>query len=131
MKLSTASSYAVHALVNLAGRKEGALVPTRQIAQAEGVPEYYLLKILTLLARAQFLLSVKGPNGGYRLARPAHKIKLLEILEAVDGPLRAEVPPADGKADAGLRARLQTVYERVADQTRRQLGRVTVADLAK
>jgi DNA-binding IscR family transcriptional regulator len=55
MKLSAASSYAVHALVNLAGREEGEPVPSHLIAEAEGMSEGFLLKALGLLVRAQIL----------------------------------------------------------------------------
>jgi Rrf2 family protein len=131
MKLSTASSYAIHALVNLASREQSTLTPSHLVAEAEGMSEGFLLKVLGLLVRAQILLAVKGPNGGYRLARSAHKITLLEIIEAVDGPIRGDAALGPGEGDAGLQRRAQAVCERVADQTRRQLGRVTVANLAK
>jgi Rrf2 family transcriptional regulator, iron-sulfur cluster assembly transcription factor len=126
MKLTAASSYAVHALVNLAGREQGALVASHLIAEAEGLPERFLLKVLLPLVRAQILLGLKGPHGGYRMARPANKITLLDVIEAVDGPIRGEAP----QGDSALQTRLQAIYERVSDQARRQLGRVTVADLA-
>ena len=130
MKLSAASSYAVHAVVNLAGREEGEPVPSHLIAEAEGIPERYVLKVLLLLVRAQILLAVKGPNGGYRLARPAIKITLLDIIEAVNGPIRGDASLGPGEGDAGLQRRLETACELLAAKTRRQLARVTVADLA-
>ena len=93
MKLSAASSYAVHALVNLAGREQGGPVPSHLVAEAEGMSERFLLKVLGSLCPAQILLGLKGPNGGYRLARPANKITLLDIIEAVDGPIRGDAAP--------------------------------------
>jgi Rrf2 family protein len=80
------------------------------------------------LVSAQLVQSFKGPNGGYRLARPAARITLLEVVEAVDGPIRGEAPLASRSPDP-LDARLQEVCEEVAGLVRRRLGRVRLADL--
>jgi Rrf2 family protein len=130
MHISRASSYALHALAILTVRKDGQLMPSHLIAQAAGIPERFLLKVLNPLVRAGILRSVKGPNGGYSLARPAGAITLLEVVEGVDGPIRGQVPPVEGKADPGLNKRVQAACQRIAEQTRRHLERVTVSDLA-
>jgi Rrf2 family transcriptional regulator, iron-sulfur cluster assembly transcription factor len=129
MNLSTASHHAVRAVVHLAAHIDRGLAPSHVIAQAEGISELYLLKILNRLMRAQILIVVKGPNGGYRLARPANKITLLEVLEAVNGPIRGVAGLTRGQGDANIQAQVQALCERVAGQTRRVLGRVTVEDL--
>src|SRR5881394_3883336 len=87
MKLSRASSYALHALAFMAGEKDNTRpVASHHIAAARGIPDRFLLKILKPLVSARVLFSVKGPHGGYRLARKAEEISLLDVLEAVDGP---------------------------------------------
>src|SRR5947209_18252368 len=88
MKLTRASSYALHAVVYMAGQKQDKPVASHHIARARGIPERFLLKVLKPLVSARVLHSIKGPNGGYRLARSASDISLLEVLEAVDGPIR-------------------------------------------
>src|SRR5262249_61592592 len=93
VKLSRASSYALHALEYLAARGQDALVTSLHIARARGIPELYMRKLLKPLVSARVLQSAKGPNGGYRLARPASKITMLEGVEAVDRPVPGEVPP--------------------------------------
>src|SRR5579884_3535069 len=95
MKLTRASSYALHAVVYMAAQGEDKPVASHHIAQARGIPERFLLKVLKPLVSARVLHSVKGPNGGYRLARPASKISMLEIVEAVDGPIRGQAPLAE------------------------------------
>ena len=65
MKLTRASSYAVHALVFMATQKENRPVASHTIAKARGVPERFLLKVLKPLVSARVLHSIKGPNGGY------------------------------------------------------------------
>src|SRR5215475_16180012 len=92
MKLTRASSYALHAVAYMATQKHERPVASHHIAHARGIPERFLLKVLKPLVSARVLLSIKGPNGGYRLARPANDITMLEVLEAVDGPIRGLAP---------------------------------------
>src|SRR5581483_8942418 len=99
MKLTRASSYALHAVAHMAATGEDRPVASHHIAKARGIPELFLLKILKPLVSARILRSVKGPNGGYRLARPAAKITMLEVVEAVDGPIRGTAPLAEGGQD--------------------------------
>src|SRR5262249_21797603 len=126
MKLTRATAYALRALVFL-DRNGGRPVASHDVAAAEGIPERFLLKCLRPLVVAGLVRSVKGPFGGYRLARPAREITLLEVVEASEGPLRGLAPEVGGGA---LDRRLQAVCERVAGGVRERLGRVTVKDLA-
>src|SRR4051794_15527683 len=105
MKLTHASSYALHAVVFLASQKENRPVASHQIAKARGIPERFLLKVLKPLVSARVLASIKGPNGGYRLARSANEMTMLEIVEAVDGPLNGRVQPSRDS----LERRLETI----------------------
>src|SRR5271166_541877 len=129
MKLTRASSYALHAVTHMAAEGEERPVASHHIARARGIPERFLLKVLKPLVSARVLRSVKGPHGGYRLAKPAAKITLLEIVEAVDGPIRGIAPLADGNKD-GLDGRLEAVCAQSAEQVRRHLGKVRVSNLA-
>jgi Rrf2 family protein len=129
MKLTRACGYALHALGYLAARGDGPPVASHDIAEARGAPEKFLLKVLRPLVRAGLLRSLKGPGGGYRLARPASQITLLEVVEAVDGPVRGEAPVV-GEGQDGLGPRLAAACERVAEEVRRRLGRVRLSDLA-
>jgi Rrf2 family protein len=123
--------YAIQGLVDLAGRQQGELCPSHVVAQAQGVPEQFLLQVLRPLVRARILVSVKGPSGGYRLAKRARDITLLDVIEAVEGPVRGEAPPlAHDRGTAGLEDRLQGVCGLIAEQTRRQLQKVRISDLA-
>jgi Rrf2 family protein len=131
MKLTLASSYALHALMEMAGQGEGALPAASHLtARARGLPERFLLKVLQPLVRAGILNSTKGPNGGYRLARPTAKVTLLEVVEAVDGPIRGQVQGIGGKDTEAVDAKLGDICQKVTDQTRQQLSRVRLSDLA-
>ena len=67
MKLTRASSYALHAVVYMAQQKSDYPIASHKIAEARGIPERFLLKVLKPLVSSNLLTSVKGPNGGYKL----------------------------------------------------------------
>ena len=129
MKLTRASSYALHAVAYMAAQKRGGPVASHLIAQARGIPERFLLKVLKPLVSARVLQSVKGPNGGYRLARRPADITMLEIVEAVDGPIRGQAPFAEEGNDGKLNRKLDAICKQVADEVRSRLARVRVSDL--
>lgn len=85
MKLSEGVEWAAHCLAVLGRTADGGPIPARRLAELHGVPGPYLAKHLQALARAGLVDSVPGPRGGFRLARPAPAISLLEVVEAVDG----------------------------------------------
>jgi Rrf2 family protein len=131
MKLTHACGYAIHAVAYLAKQKDDHLIASRQIAEAQGLPERFLVKVLKPLVSAQVLLSLRGPNGGYRLARPARSITLLEIVEAVEGPIRGQVPLLDTRnGEDRFSRRLEAVCAETADLVRQRLQKVRLSDLA-
>jgi Rrf2 family protein len=113
----------------MASRKENTIVASHHVAQERGIPERFLLKVLKPLVSARVLQSVKGPNGGYRLARPANQITLLEIIEAVDGPVRGQVPYIQTEGDGGLHRQLEEVCSLAAERSKKQLQKVKLSDL--
>jgi Rrf2 family protein len=143
MKLTRASSYALIAVVYIAQQKSTKPVASHNIAKERGIPDRFLLKVLKPLVNARVLRSVKGPNGGYELAKPISEINMLEVIEAVDGRIygKAEPPPADDGKKNGkknlenipkqLYSRLKNICEQTAEQTRRHLEKVMVSDLLK
>jgi Rrf2 family protein len=131
MKLTSLCVHALRALVYLARHGEGGLVTTHTIAEDEGLSESFLLKSLKPLVAAGVLRSVRGPGGGYRLARPARSITLLEVVEAVEGPVRGEAPRVGGGEHARFDAKLQAVCDDSAEAVRLRLRKVSLADLAR
>jgi Rrf2 family protein len=129
MKLTRASSYALHAVAHMAAVGEDRPLASHHIAGARGIPDRYLLKVLKPLVSARILRSVRGPNGGYRLAKPATKITMLEVVEAVDGPIRGQATLV-GEGKDGLDARLESICDHAAEQARKHLGKVRISDLA-
>ncbi len=129
MKLTRASSYALNAASFMAGLKHETPTASHIIAEKRGIPERFLLKVLKPLVSAQVLLSVKGPNGGYRLARPATEISMLEILEAVDGPIRGFAPVCLDDPHTSLQRKLAQICQESADHVRKTLSRIKLSDL--
>jgi Rrf2 family protein len=128
MKLTSSCAYVLRALVFLARYEGDGLVAAGALAEAGGMPEEYLRTNLKPLALAGILHSSRGPTGGYRLARPPRRIGLLDVVEAVDGPVRGEVPRLG--AEAKLDARLQEACEAAAEVARAGLREVSIANLA-
>ena len=84
MKLSTKGRYAMVALVDIATHSGGALVTLGDIAQRQDISPPYLEQLFVKLRRGDLVQSVRGPGGGYRLARPASEIRVVDVLQAVD-----------------------------------------------
>lgn len=86
LRISEATSLAMHTMGLLAAAGAEALT-TAQIASRLSVSQAHLSKVLQRLGRAGLVHSVRGPGGGFSLARPAREIPLLSVYEAVEGPL--------------------------------------------
>ena len=86
LKISDAATLALHTTVLLADRTDGPLT-TKEMASTFGVSEAHLAKVLQRLAKARIVLSGRGPKGGFLLAKPADRTTLLEVYEAIEGPL--------------------------------------------
>jgi Rrf2 family iron-sulfur cluster assembly transcriptional regulator len=105
MKLSTKGRYAMIALVDLALASPGTLVTLNEIAARQNVSLAYLEQLFVKLRRAGLVESVRGPGGGYRLARPSDSIRVSEVLEAVEETVSALQAGAGAKgAVSGSRA---------------------------
>ena len=102
MKLGTRGRYAVMAMAELALRTGGAddaqPVTLAEIAARQEISQSYLEQLFGRLRRAGLVRSARGPGGGYRLARPAAELRIVDIVVAVDENLRAtRCPPGSGK----------------------------------
>ena len=130
MRLTRASSYALHAVVHMAAQKQNKPMASHHIAKARGIPERFLLKVLKPLVSARVLHSIKGPNGGYRLARAASDLTMLEVVEAVDGPIRGQTPQLQVEGDGQLDRRLEKICDQSSEQVRKHLQKVRISELA-
>lgn len=86
MQISRKADYAVRALTYVAAVNGQRTSSINEIAENEKIPREYLAKILKELTQKGFLISYKGVNGGYRLAKSREQITFLDVLEATQGP---------------------------------------------
>lgn len=86
MKLNTKMRYGTRALLELALHYEQGALSLGQIAAAQGISEKYLESLLGMLRAAGLVQSQRGPQGGYRLARPPAQITLREVWDVLEGP---------------------------------------------
>src|SRR6478735_6632904 len=98
MRISAKSEYACLALIELAGPgPEGAPLRIRQIAEAQDIPESYLVQILLQLKAAGLVQSVRGAIGGYRLTRRGSEVSVADVIAVIEGqgdPPRDPASPA-------------------------------------
>ena len=87
LRLVKADDYAMRAMIHLACLPDETMAMRDVIAEAEGIPSSFMAKILRSLVRANLLISSRGVHGGFALARPAAEITMLQIVEAIEGPL--------------------------------------------
>jgi Rrf2 family iron-sulfur cluster assembly transcriptional regulator len=88
MQLSTKGRYAVMAMVDLAGHGSGSSLPLASIAERQHISIAYLEQLFMKLRRAGLVKAVRGPKGGYQLARAPSDISVADIMTAADEPVR-------------------------------------------
>lgn len=137
MKLPTSTEWLLHAAASLAQLEPGVSASAAQLAEHYGVPAAYLAKQLQALVRAGVLAATTGPRGGFRLARPATEISLLDVVEAVDGAAnpyecreirqqgRGALPAADCRSTCILAVKMAEAH----DAWRASLAAVSLADV--
>jgi Rrf2 family protein len=137
MKLSDGVEWGVHVTTLLAVLPSDRALPAARLAEYHGVPAAYLAKHLQALSRAGILESVQGPRGGYRLARPAAEITVLDVVEAIDGDepafrcteIRRRGPTAQPASAYRLACGIHRVMDDADAAWRATLRAVTVAEL--
>ena len=85
--ISEAATLAIHALAYIANQQDSKPISTGKVAESFGFSEAHLSKVFQRLNKSGFLKSVRGPRGGFILAKEPKAITLLDIYEAIDGPI--------------------------------------------
>ncbi|HJN09102.1 MAG: Rrf2 family transcriptional regulator [Pirellulaceae bacterium] len=128
MKLSRTVAYAVRATLQLAKTSSDAPVPCSRLASEGDMPERFLLQILRNLVTHGILRSTRGVDGGYMLTRPSEEISLLEVIEAIEGPMRADHSAAEGLDDS-TQDKLRTALVEITETSRGQLEAIKFSQL--
>ena len=132
MYISAKADYAIRALLELSAAGDGRPVQAESLARSQGLPVKFLENILVDLRRAGIVISQRGAEGGYRLARPAEEINVAEIIRSLEGPL-AEVRGLRPEAAeyGGAATHLQEVWVAVRASLRSVLEHVTLDQIVK
>jgi len=129
MRISRSAQYALVAAGYIAGNhKDGAILATR-ISNEYGISVEYLLKILQQLVRAGVLRSKRGPHGGFSLAKPAEHISLLQLVEAVDGPLTGALNLSELTGGAPFGLKMEAVCRKATEAVKIILGGAALSNL--
>jgi len=88
MQITRASDYAVRVMIHLAGLPPGSSVRQSELSKATDVSGHFLSKVLQQLVHSRLIRSQRGAGGGYALAVPAKSVSLLDVVEAIEGPVR-------------------------------------------
>jgi Rrf2 family protein len=128
MKLSRTVSYALQATLQLAQAHTDAPVPCSRLATQGKMPERFLLQILRNLVAHGILGSTRGVEGGYTLERTPEEISLLEVIEAIEGPLISAVPVGEGLPEDS-RGKLEKALSDVTGIVRRELEAIKLVHL--
>lgn len=137
MRMSDGVEWGVHVCVLLAALPDDSALPAAKLAEYHGVPAPYLAKHLQALASAGVLRTVKGARGGYRLARPASQITVLEVVEALDGQesvfrcseIRRRGPMAMPAREYTKACGIHSAFNRADQAWRAELAATTITDL--
>lgn len=133
LKISQRLEYAMRAMIELALRSDGeALVPAREIAQAQRIPLRFLEQQLRALHKAGLVRSFRGAGGGCRIGRDPAQIRVADIADAIEGQLFPMfcLEPADHTCFQDSRCGLQGFWGDVARAIQRVFEETTVAELA-
>lgn len=127
MELPRAAEYALRALAVIALR-EGT-VPADEIGREASVPLPYLHKVLRRLTAAGLLEARKGPGGGFSLARPPHKIRIIDVLAATDAELADDCAFGWGRCDARHPCPLHGTWSELKETIHSWASKTTLADV--
>lgn len=124
------AQYALRALVYVAGKSDEHPVLAREIAAKTGVPAQYLSHILRDAVREGLLESARGVGGGFRLAKPAHKIKLIQVLAPFDDVLdRSRCPFGQPRCHDDHPCGFHEFWKPISRAYREMLEKVTLGDV--
>ncbi len=135
MQLTRAADYGIRAMVHLAGLPVGSRAGITELAKAAEVSEAFLTKVLQRLVPSGLVVSHRGPGGGFALNAPASEISLLQVVEAIEGPIQLNL--CTGKSIAAPACERQSwcavhlVWQHAQAKLREILGAASLEGLAR
>lgn len=131
MRLTTKGRYAVTALLDLALHQEEGPISLAEISGRQDISLSYLEQLFSKLRRNGLVSSVRGPGGGYRLARNAEEIYIAEVIDAVDENVDATNCNGEGDCQGGMTCLTHFLWVDLSDQIHGFLSSINLASLVK
>lgn len=133
MRLSTKGKYGVKALFELASQEGAGPISLKTIADRQGLSEHYLEQLAAPLRKAGLIVSVRGAQGGYVLARPANQITVGDVVRVLEGPIGFTDCSVEGEPcpEEPAEIAVHSVWEKVTKQIVSVLDSVTLFDLVE
>ncbi len=131
MRLSTKGRYAVTAMMDLAIHGDQMPVTLADISECQGISLSYLEQLFARLRKRELVKGVRGPGGGYRLARPATEITVADIINAVGEGVDATRCGGKGDCQGGARCLTHELWAELSDQIDGFLKGITLADFSE
>ncbi len=128
MKLSVAAELAIRGISVLASHYGEGPVTLSELCDTKDLPKQYLAKIFSSLSRADLVTPIRGKRGGYKLSHPPQEITLLQVIEAVEGPLAINLCQFDPPKCSDMQCSLRGVWSELQNMLRTKLQSVTLAD---
>ncbi len=129
MKISTTAHYGLIAAGYIAEHADEGRVMASTISDKYGIPLVYLFRIMQQMVQANVLISKRGRNGGYILARPAKEITLLEIVEAAGGPIAGQLELAKVAKKARFSGEMEKVCQKASQKAASILSRAKLSQM--
>jgi len=129
MRLTTKGRFAVTAMVDLSMRQTRGPVTLAAISERQHISLSYLEQLFGKLRRAKLVNSVRGPGGGYNLAKPISDITVAEIISAVDEPIDATQCAGKENCNDDRRCITHDLWATLNEKMNDYLGSVTLADV--
>ena len=129
MRVSTSVAYGLLAVGYIAQHKDERIILSDRVAEKYNIPLEYLLRIMQELVRRRILKSKRGPGGGFSLGRPLNKITMLEVVEAIDGPMDTPLGLEEHAARDRFATNVSKIYDKAVGQARSVLKKVKISDL--
>ena len=129
MKMNASAHYGLIAAAYIAEQADEGCVTAETISAKYSISLTFLFKILQQMVRMNVLVSKRGPKGGFILARPAKEITLLEIIEAVDGPIASQLELVEQTKKAPFSIEMEKVCERAFEKAASIMGRAKLSQM--
>ncbi len=129
MKLGRTTGYGLLAVAYIAQNKDQGLILCQDVSKKYNIPWEYLQNIMRQLVRARILQSKKGPHGGFSMARPATKITMLEIIEALEGVFDISLGLEECPSRNKFTVKTERLYSKAVAQYKAELKKTKLSDL--